>query len=348
MILNYNIHNLFKFKVVSSNKGFLSYIDREFSFFKTKNVKNPDLIIFINNFKPDVKNTSIVNHKYFIKKNFLFCEDSYKVVKWKVQIDGIEEKETAVNFYGNFFSKSFLVSYIIEPLMRFKLEKKGYTFIHSSAISNGEESVLFFACKGVGKTSTILNLIDKGFLYMSDDFTIISNKGIVYSYPTTIHIFGYNIKQCPFLYKKLPFRNKININLKGIILNLSFKYASLPLNINVKDVFSNSEIGNSYPLKELIFFVKSTNEKVKFERNYNKEDIVNQIISINKLETFNFLDYMLSYASIFPKSDFALHWSRSYKNLMRALDKKQITKITIPTKFSDKILDYILPRLTHS
>lgn len=348
MILNYSIHDLFKFKVISSHKRFLDYIEKEFSFFKTKNITNPDLIIFIDDFKPQLKNTTVINHKYYIRKNFLYCKDSYKVVKWKVQIDGIEEKKTVVRFFGNFFSKSFLVSYVIEPLMRFKLEKKGYSFIHSSAISNGKNAILFAACKGVGKTSTILNLVNKGFLYMSDDFTILSNKGIVYSYPTTIHMFGYNVKQCPFIYEKLFLKDKLNMKMKDSIFKLSLNYASLPLNINVKDVFSESEIGKSYPLKELIFFVKSTDKKIKIEKNYDKRSVADQIIAINKLETFNFLDYMLAYTSTFPKSEFASHWSKSYKNLMKALIKKQVTKITIPTKFSAKVLDYILPRLINS
>lgn len=341
----YNIHNLLKIKIITSHRGFFDYIDREFSFFKTGKISNPDITVVIEDFVPSLSHTSIINHKYFIRDNFLYCKDSYKVVKWKVQIEGIDSKNTSIKFHGNYFSKSFLVSYIIEPLIRFKLEKKGYTFIHSSAISNGKESILFFACKGVGKTSTILNLIEKGFLYMSDDFTILSNKGFVYSYPTTIHMFSYNISQCPFIYKKLSFKDKLNMLFKDLIFRLSFRYASLPLNINAKDVFSDSEIGSVYSLKELVLLSKSTDAKIKIEKNYDRESIAKQIISVNKLETFNFLDYMLAYESVFPKSELASHWSRSYKNLMKALRKKPVTKITVPIKFPSEIIDYIIPKL---
>ncbi|OGI12565.1 hypothetical protein A3K64_01515 [Candidatus Micrarchaeota archaeon RBG_16_36_9] len=346
MIAHYNIHNLLKIKIITSNKGFFNYIDREFSFFKTGKISNPDITVTIEDFVPNLLHTNVINHKYFIRDNFLYCKDSYKVVKWEVQIEGINEKHTSIKFSGNYFSKGFLVSYIIEPLIRFKLEKKGYTFVHSSAISNGKESILFFACKGVGKTSTILNLIEKGFLYMSDDFTILSNKGFVYSYPTTIHMFGYNIRQCPFIYNRLRLKDKINIIFKDLIFKLSFRYASLPLNINVKDVFSDSEIGRVYPLKELIFLTKSTDARIDIKNNYDRESVAKQIISVNKLETFNFLDYMLAYESVFPESDLASHWSRSYKNLIKALNRKPVTKITISTEFPSKIIDHIIPKLS--
>jgi len=216
--------------------------------------------------------------------------------------------------------------------------------LHSSAISDGKNAILFSACKGVGKTSTILNLISRGFLYMSDDFTILSNKGVVFSYPTTIHMFGYNVKHCPFIYEKLSSKEKRKIRLNDLIFKLSFNYVSLPLYVNAKDMFSGGEIGSSYPLKELIFFVKSNGREIKIEKNYDKKKVIQQMISINKMEMFNFLEYMLAYTSIFPENDFTSHWYRLYENLMKALDKKPITKITIPKKFPKRIIDYVMPR----
>src|SRR3972149_6723235 len=211
MILNFNIHNIFKFRVVGENKRFLNYIEKEFEFFKVGSVSNPDLTIFIGKFNPNLKDSYVINHKYHIRKNFFYCKDSYKVVKWEVQIEGLEEKKIIVRFDGNYFSDSFLIRYIIEPLMRFKVNKRGYTFLHSSGISDGRNAILFSASKGVGKTATLLNFIQEGLLYLSDEYTMLSKDGVVYSYPTTIHIFNYNMRQCPFVFEKLNTSQKLNI-----------------------------------------------------------------------------------------------------------------------------------------
>ncbi len=336
MILNFNIHNIFKFKVIGNNKRFIKYIDREFSFFKTDKIKNPDLIIRIGKFKPNNKNCHIIDHKYYIKKNYFYCKDSYKVVKWEVQISGIEDRKTIVDFNGNFFADSFLVRYIIEPIMRFKTNKKGYAWLHSSGTSDGKNAFLLTTCKGVGKTSSILYLVNKGGLYLSDDFTILSNKGKVYSYPTTIHFFNYNLKGCPLIKKKLSFKDRFMVKFYDLLFKITLGYGSLPVDIKVENIFESGKTGKSYPLKSLILLTKKNTDKIKIQKS-NRETIVKQIIPINIIEAFNFYDYMLAYSFIFPNSDIANHWNKLEKNLLNGLKRVKCYQVDIPENYNPNI-----------
>ncbi len=340
MQLNYNIHNIFRFRVNTDKNKFINYIDKEYYFFRSKKTKSPDLIINIGKFKPNKRNCSIVNHKYYIKKNYLYCKDSYKVVNWEVEIKGIESGPITVNFNGNYLSDSFLCRYILEPLMRIRMNEKGFAFIHSSGVSDGKNGFLFAASKGVAKTSTILNLVGQGGIFLSDDFTILSKSGIIYSYPTTIHLFQYNIDAVPIAYKKLKRADKVEVKVKDLLYKISLKYGSLPLNVNVCDIFESSKIGNKYPLKSFIFLEKTDKNKVSVEKIKGK-DISEQLVSINKIEAFNFLNYMLAYNTVFPHNKLEGHWKRLENNLNKALKGKKCYKVRVPKVYTKNVFKKI-------
>lgn len=346
MILNFNLHDIFKFRVIGENKRFLNYLEKEYSFFKVNGISNPDLVVIIGKFKPNNSNCSIINHKYYIKKNYIYCRDSYKVVRWSVQISNLERKKIIVHFDGNFFADSFLCRYIIEPIMRFKMNQKGYTFLHSSGISDGKQAFLLSACKGVGKTSTVLHLVNEGRKFLSDDFTILSKKGIVWSYPTTIHLFEYNLKGCPFVFKKLRFKDKILVKLYDYVYKLTLKYGQLPLDVNVENIFSNVKIGKSYPLRSLILLTKTNKDKIKVKKITNGHDLVKRLISINKFEAFHFFDYMLAYSFIFPNGKVAVHWETLEKNLLSALEKSPCYRVDVPKNYTFKVFKKIKSILT--
>ena len=72
--------------------------------------------------KPD--DTLIFDEKYYVKENYLFCKDSYKKAKWKLQIKGFEKGIMKVNVDVNIFGQMFIPGYIVEPLIRLKMSEK--------------------------------------------------------------------------------------------------------------------------------------------------------------------------------------------------------------------------------
>lgn len=68
------------------------------------------------------------------------------------------------------------------------------SWIHSSAVTNGERTVLFMGWGGVGKTSTLLKLLETGsWRFLSDDLGVIDETGTVYRTPQKMQVYAYNV-----------------------------------------------------------------------------------------------------------------------------------------------------------
>jgi hypothetical protein len=333
MIINYNIHGLLGFRIIGNDAKTLRYIDTEYGLFRVSKLTNPDLTVIIGKFKPKVRGCFIINSKYHIRKNFFYCRDSYKVAKWIVQIEGLESKRTVVRFDGNIFSPFFLCLYIIEPLLRLKMAKRGFTFLHASGVSDGKTATIFAACKGVGKTLTMINLIRKGGIFLSDDFIILSRNGTVYSYPVAVHLFGHNLKQCPFLLSKLSVRDKMMIMLKNLIYILTRGYAQFQHSIKIQDIFASAKIGSSYPLKTLVFLIKTKKAKIEIKK-IPLQKLIKQLMAVIKFNTFYFSDYLMAYTYLFQKGRAAKYWQDVRNNLKKALKGKQLVQIELPERYT--------------
>jgi hypothetical protein len=68
------------------------------------------------------------------------------------------------------------------------------SWIHSSAVTNGERTLLFMAWGGVGKTSTLLKMLETGsWRFLSDDLAVIDETGTVYRSPQKIQVYASNV-----------------------------------------------------------------------------------------------------------------------------------------------------------
>jgi hypothetical protein len=332
---NYNIHDIFKFSITSNNYHVLNYVDKTYSFFRVDAIKNADLELIEGSFFPSIDNNIIINGKYYMGNNSLYCADSYKLSKWKVWIEHLD-KNTKVHFSGDrIFSHWFLLRDILEPLMRYKLTFKGFSFIHSSCVGDRDNAYLFSACKGVGKTSTAMSLIERGLKLFSDDYTILSKNGDVFSFPCAIRLHGYNLDACPFLKNKLSLSNRFRIGIKEFIYNLSFHYANITQDVNIREIFSEAEIGIKSPLKMLILFTKTNGDDISIKC-ANSAELIQRLIIINKFEMSNFLDYLQAYSYADPTNNATLYWDYEAKNF-QILSKIPCYEIAIPKKYTPQV-----------
>lgn len=336
--MNFNLHNLFKFKIEGTNKRLLRHFAQDYSYFRTNEEIESELDIVVSDFTPSNNDCYIINQKYYIKENYLFCNDNYKVVKWSLCIKDIENKPT-VYFKGGLFSEIFLRDYIIEPLIAFKLAQKGYSLVHASGVAFNKKGFVFPACKGVGKTSTMLNLIGDGGIYLSNEPIIISNAGMVYSFPSYIHFFHYNLKGNPQFSEKLKIKDKIELELKHLVYLLSLKYGSFSLNMDPKKLFK--EMGGKYHLQSLILLTKTNKNGVKILENIDKKELVERLITINKFELQYFSDCMMAYSYIYPENTTSSFWQTLESNLVSALSKTPCHEVEIPFKYNSKVYEEI-------
>lgn len=330
--MNFNIHNLFKFKIEGTNKKQLDHFCKDYSYFSTDEEIESELDIILSDFHPDTKDCYIINHKYYIKENYIYCKDKYKIVKWRFCIKDLDSKPI-VHFKGGIFSELFLRDYLIEPLIAFKLAQKGYSLMHASGVALNDKGFIFPACKGVGKTSTMLNLIEDGGIYLSNEPIIISNDGKVYSFPSYIHFYHYNLKGTSNFSKNLTIKDRIELELKHLIYLVSLKYGSFPLNIDHTKLFKKA--GDEYPLQSLILLTKTNRDKINILENIDKKELTERLIIVNKFEMQYFTDILMAYSYVFPESIMKSFWNIFEDTLLSSLSNTSCHEVEIPSKYDE-------------
>ncbi len=125
--------------------------------------------------------------------------------------------------FRRFSSKGFLDELILR-ILPIKLIQKGYALIHSGCVSYDGRGILITGTPDSGKTSTVLSLLGERFRFMADDYTILREEGMVYSYPKEVKISPYTLTGQIFHPKRKP-RSRLLI----ILLEKFLKWESTEL-----------------------------------------------------------------------------------------------------------------------
>lgn len=261
-MLIYNIHNIFKLKIEGQiPKRLERFFDGELGYFKTEEKFEPDLKIELVfsipeppiNFYPN----SGRNDEYF------YTTDSFSN---KLAIFSNKRLVAESGIKG-----SFLLEDVIEPLMLIHLVKKGYAFLHASAVSDKEGALVFSAFPKTGKTNIAVSLLEKGYSFLSNELVIISEKGEIFSYPRPITLYHYNFKTFPGLVSKVT-KGSLAERLKIEILMFLAKIYNLDAVKNPRNLILRAlqlslieALGKNYPLRAEEIGAK-TADKTKFKK----------------------------------------------------------------------------------
>lgn len=334
--LNYNIHDILKFKIIrDKGYGLRDLINLKFSFFEVEDVDDHDLTLNIGKFTPSNENCYLVDHKYYIKENYFYCKDSEGKAEWEAEISGFEEGGTIVNFNGrlkgfqSFMNPDFIAQNLLLRLIEYKLSRKGYLFAHSAGISENEQAYVFAGRGGSFKTSFCMDFIRReGFEFLGDD-RVILHKDKVFSFPMGLRVFGF---MCDYLPNEdsWNFPNKI-------------RFAKCLWDTKSK-MDSPIEMGKPSKLKSLFFIVK-TNKEVITVQEISLKEAIDRLITNNRLEDFislggigmnsgPHLKYALAYSYIFPDSQIATQKKYLEKVLKSVLENVPIHEIEIPNNYN--------------
>lgn len=333
---SYNIHGLVSFKIVNRsnflNRVF-STVNLEYKNFETEKVDNPDFTIYLGDFVPSNKECRILDNHYYVKKDYFYCTDSYKIAEWKFEMSGFESGDMKIRISANSFASMIIPGFLIDPLINFKLAEKGFSLIHASCVSKDNHAYLFTAQGGGGKTSTALYLVEKGFNFLGDNFTIL-DKGYVWSFSSPLNIFSFNL--VPIVKRNMTIGKKIEFHLKNVI----YKMTGLRLvtKINAKEILIDS-LNDKSKLRCVFLLIP----KEKFDiAEMDKEVLIRHILANMKLDSFPFLKYMMMYSYVFPESNIAKHWNRYEENLRRNLSENTIIyKVEVPQRYDMKTFERI-------
>jgi hypothetical protein len=335
-IKNYNIHDILKFRIIRNKEHNLrDLINLKFSFFNVEELDDLDIILNIGKFTPSNMDCYLVDHKYYIKENYLYCRDSEGKATWDVEISGLKDKTIIINFNGeikgfqSLMNSDFVAQNLLLRLMEYKFAGKQYYFAHSAGISKGKQAHVFAGRGGTFKTSLCMDFVRRaGFEFLGDD-RVILHRDKVLNFPMGLRVFS-------FMCDNLPNENSWNLAKKG-------KFAK-HLWETRKEKYSTIEISKSAKLKSLLLIAK-TNSKTITVREISSKEVVDRLAANNRLEDFvslgglginsgPHLKYMLAYSYIFPDSYIAKSQEESKKIIRDIVENIPIYEVEVPSKYS--------------
>lgn len=330
----YNIHNLLTFSIEGDEKR-IEHLCKQCEYFLVDRIDNEeDIKIYIGQFK-NITETSAeyvcVNRKYCVGENVVYAEDMYKTASWKMQIEGLDAKQTKFYFDGNGWTKYILHKSFVEALIRYKLNAKGYFMVHSSSVSINGKGVIFPASPEAGKTSTMLNYLNMNQKFMSDDFSLFGN-GMAYAYPTPITLHSHNLKRHTFLGDILSAKEKREIWWRTLVLKLTFGLGDISYKVDIWTK-KGMEVAASVPLAGCFFLTKYSGNVVKVKE-ITKKEMVEKLMVVNYYETVLFEGYLKAYYyKNFPSRNEEF-WNKMRENIAQNLNEESYYEIYLPKRYS--------------
>lgn len=332
--MRFNIYNLFSFEITGTNRRILQSLCDDFRVFQTNELTEPDLKILVTDFEPCDRDCYVIDQKYYVKQDYLFCRESYKTARWRLALQNVGDCPT-VYFNGNIFSSFFLREYLIEPLIAVKLANKGFSALHASGIALNQSGFVFPACKGVGKTNTLIYAAEAGASYLSNEKCIVANDGFVYGFPSDINLYYYNTKN-DYLSNRLSYKEKLDLLLNNLIYHLSFGYASFPLSVDPTKLFGKIE--SKVPLSSLILLTKTNKDDARTKQHDDKTDLIQKLVLINMFEMSYLFNLLEKYSYVFSETNIVSDYKKSVKdNLIKALEKVPCFEVEIPRKYDPQV-----------
>jgi hypothetical protein len=336
----YNIHDIVRLKIVDQNHFFnrlLSNVFIQYENFESQGTQAPDIVAFLGEYIPANEACSIVDDKYFVKNDYVYCSgDSHKRARWTFELSGFEGHQTVIRISHNVAGGIFVQGVLLDFLIKYELNRRGFPMIHASAVSRDNRAYAFAARSGGGKTTIALNLLEHGFRILGDNFVIL-NDGVVRSYLSPLNLFTYNL--VPTIRAKMGSKDILLLRLKALLYRITAGYAKLFTKINPQDAFPDSVI-DSAPLDML--FVLIPRERFNAEL-ISKEEVIGHLMANQKLDFLNFIKYASEYSFVFPESRLATHWETYEDNLQKNLgDDVAFVKVEVPRKYDSGTVERFL------
>lgn len=163
-------------------------------------------------------------HLKMVGRKFLFDESAYYLSEnnafAKIEFDKLLDENFAIHIEPNFDPIRF-VGYILEPIIRIRLLKKGFVSIHSSSCHIDGKMFLFPAWGNVGKTNLILAMNKNGATVFGDDWTTITPDGKALIDIRPLNLLFYNFKVFPEYLEMISWKKKFFLKLDSIIRDKS-------------------------------------------------------------------------------------------------------------------------------
>lgn len=201
----YDIHGLVGMQIIEQGRGGFSRwarLDEPFTSFRVDSLPGvPDVTLELGEFEPNIQNCYLVDHKYHVRHNYLYCEDGWRSFRWRIEIEGFESGPTHVRLsmrggglrrvlLPGMYSKMLLT----RQLLAQKLRAKGCLLAHAAGAARSGRAVVFHGRGGSYKTNVLMSMLRSSpeWRPLGDDGVILKENQAL-SFPTYPAIFGYRL-----------------------------------------------------------------------------------------------------------------------------------------------------------
>ncbi|MBC8484522.1 MAG: hypothetical protein H8D45_00570 [Bacteroidetes bacterium] len=331
--LNYNIHDILSFQINRKRcRDFIKDINLPYSYFETEHGDNPDIILNLGDFTPENEGCYVVDHKWYIKNDYIYCSEHIGKIKFKIEIIGIESIPTIINVSTNtrnirqLFLPSVLPQYIVlRPIIDFKLLCKEFVSIHAAAVANEKGAIIFLGRGGSFKTTLSMDYIrNLNYKFLGDNKMKI-NKNKAFSYPVHNKLFDYRV-------------NKMNT--ENYSLLDKYKYLIYQRSNQYEPDYT---IVDKTDISSMYLIAKSNGKQMRAEQ-LLRDDVLIKTVNSHKMENIGgpFLmgiskglyDYFTAYSYVFPDSKIASYWDTYGSMLAEYLDADEYYEISLPKTYT--------------
>jgi hypothetical protein len=279
----------------------------------------------------------------FIDKNIIFAQESYKGARWRVKMEGMEGDRLKMFFQGNALSRMIVVKRVIEPALRYLMDIRGYPMVHSACLVRDGQGVLAAAKGGGGKTTLLLNWLEDGNPFFSDDFTIVSQEKL-FSYITPLRLGFRNLIESPSL-GKLPFKDKLEIVFRTLARHILLKKVRLAYKAGAKKIFPGARVFSGAKLHAVIL-IRSRSGRFSMT-GISPKETAGELAAIDREEMYRFPSYLSAYAEKFPDSPASGFFEAHREKLESALKNIPCFELHMPDRWDEndwnKFKDTLFP-----
>jgi len=332
-IIYYDIHGLLRIHFsLARVREFITDINQPFSYFRSQEFSNPDIILNVGDFTPRKNPCDIVNNKVYINNGYVFSSEIIDKHRCSFELIGLDTPTTIVNastysasLKNKLFPSLMSQNLFLRPIVDYKLLQKDILSIHAAGVSQGDQAIVFCGRGGSFKTTLVMDMIRKsGLRFIGEDRLLLGFDSTVYSYPIYPRLFEYRLKHMPTedfgRFDKLRY--------------VLFQRISKS---------EREHIDNRSRLKTIISLVKHTRKTVEYTF-LSKKEMVARILKnqqsetitspgIMKMSSGRFYEYLSAYAYSFPYSEPANYW-KGYQDLLDSiLPDKEYLEIYLPVEY---------------
>lgn len=201
---SYDIHGLVRVRLISRHRSVLEGLDYPLSFFETnQRCGKPEIVLDIGDFPPSNQGSYLVNHRFHVKDNYIYCEERTGRARMKWEVEGFENGPIEIRFHGKAVGAHNLIApnllahdQLLMPMIEQSLARKGLFLAHGCGIVTDGSAQLFLGRGGARKTTVVLDAVARKSRILGDDRVILDpSGGKAYSFPQFSRIVEYLVEK---------------------------------------------------------------------------------------------------------------------------------------------------------